>query len=68
VINLGDDIDAVPPRYIALTHALLFAGILASAKSKERGLFHLDPNLQKQIVDEIEAGLPPGESLLHPRF
>jgi hypothetical protein len=68
VINLGDDIDAVPPRYIGLTHALLFAGILASAKSDARGLFHLDPLVQAEIVKETEAGLSPGESFLNPRF
>jgi S-adenosylhomocysteine hydrolase len=69
VANLGDDIDAVPPRYIGLTHSLLFAGILAAAKSEAKGLFHLDRKLQDDIVAEIEAPLAArGESLLAPRF
>ncbi len=69
VINLTDDQDPIPPRYIGLTRSLLFAGLLQAAGETGQGLVDLDPDVQQRIVELTEAELEKtGESLLEPRF
>ncbi|MBI4820979.1 MAG: hypothetical protein HY791_32240 [Deltaproteobacteria bacterium] len=69
VINLTDDNDPIPPRYIGLTRSLLFAALMQTAKETGKGLVDLDPGTQKGIVERTQAELAKsGESLLDPKF
>jgi hypothetical protein len=69
VVNLTDDLDPIPPRYIGLTRSLLFAGLLQSVNASGEGLVPLDAQVQKRIVDLTEGTLnKTGESLKNPTF
>lgn len=69
VVNLTDDADPIPPRYIGLTRSLLFAALVQSASETRTGLVDLDDGVQQQIIDVTEGALQAtGESLDDPRF
>ncbi|MBI2375975.1 MAG: hypothetical protein HYV07_18420 [Deltaproteobacteria bacterium] len=69
VINLTDENDPIPPRYIGLTRSLLFAALTQTAKETRKGLVELDPKTQEEIVERTQAELAKtSESLLDPRF
>ncbi|MDP2344697.1 MAG: NAD(P)-dependent oxidoreductase [Deltaproteobacteria bacterium] len=69
VVNLTDDDDPIPPRYIGLTRSLLFAALVQTAKETRTGLVDLDDGVQQQVIDATQADLKKtGESLLDPRF
>jgi S-adenosylhomocysteine hydrolase len=69
VVNLTDDDDPIPPRYIGLTRSLLFAALVQTAGEQRTGLVDLDDGVQQQIIDETAAALAAtGESLAAPRF
>jgi S-adenosylhomocysteine hydrolase len=69
VVNLTDDVDPIPPRYIGLTRSLLFAALLQSVNATGEGLVPLDDAKQKRIVEVTEGELKKtGESLLNPTF
>lgn len=69
VVNLTDDDDPIPPRYIGLTRSLLLAALVQSAGEDRTGVVDLDDDVQQEIIDQTEqALLATGESLAHPRF
>jgi S-adenosylhomocysteine hydrolase len=69
VVNLTDDVDPIPPRYIGLTRSLLFAALLQSVNATGEGLVPLDDAKQKRIIELTEGELKKtGESLLNPTF
>lgn len=69
VVNLTDDEDPIPPRYIGLTRSLLFAALVQSASETRTGLVDLDDSVQQQVIDITAAALAQtGESLADPRF
>lgn len=69
VVNLTDDVDPIPPRYIGLTRSLLFGALLQTAQETRTGLVDLDDQVQQKIIDATEGALQQtGESLANPRF
>ena len=69
VVNLTDDEDPSPPRYIGSTRSLLFAALVQSASETRTGLVDLDDKVQQQVIDITSAALAKtGESLADPRF
>ena len=69
VINLTDEDDPIPPRYIGLTRSLLFAGLVQAAGETRTGLVDLQDKVQQQIIDTTQAdSKKTGETLLDPRF
>ena len=69
VVNLTDDEDPIPPRYIGLTRSLLFAALVQSGSETRTGLVALDDGVQQQIIDLTASSLAAtGESLADPRF
>lgn len=67
VVNMVDDI---PPEFIQLTRALVFAGCLQATRHVgDVGLVALDPKLQDFVVARTERHLRPfGASLAEPDF
>jgi hypothetical protein len=69
VVNLTDDNDPIPPRYIGLTRSLLFAALLQANGETRTGLVELDDGVQQTVIDATVAELKKtGESLASPRF
>ncbi|HEY1101581.1 MAG TPA: hypothetical protein VGF99_21765, partial [Myxococcota bacterium] len=69
VVNLTDDNDPIPARYIGLTRSLLFAALVQTAGEQRTGLVDLDDAVQQQIIDATQAALAKtGESLADPKF
>jgi 2-polyprenyl-6-methoxyphenol hydroxylase-like FAD-dependent oxidoreductase len=69
VVNLTDDDDPIPPRYIGLTRSLLFAALVQTVSEKRTGMVDLDDGVQQQVIDATQAELKKtNESLLDPRF
>lgn len=66
VVNLGRDL---PPEYIQLTRALVFASLLQASQEKRTGIIDLDATMQKAIEDAVRAHLARlGLSLDEPDF
>ncbi len=69
VVNLTDDDDPIPARYIGLTRSLLFGALVQAASETRTGLVDLDDAVQQQVIDTTQAALKKtGESLDDPRF
>jgi len=69
VVNMTGDRDAIPPRYIQLTRALLFLGALAANRSDKKGIVDVPMEWQKRLVDEVGQELAKtGEHLLEPNW
>lgn len=69
VVNLTEDEDPIPPRYIGLTRALLFEGLLEAMEAQGDGLIELNLERQRRIVKLTQDELAQtGESLLTPSF
>ncbi|MDP2342580.1 MAG: NAD(P)-dependent oxidoreductase [Deltaproteobacteria bacterium] len=66
VVNLGRDL---PPEFIQVTRALVFASLVQSFSEEQAGVVDVDPRLQKMIEDETLKDLAAqGLSLSAPDF
>jgi hypothetical protein len=62
-------VDPIPPRYIQLTHGLLFLGSVQAMKTTRPGIFALSDDAQERWSKAVEADLATtSESLRHPTF
>ena len=66
VINLGRDL---PPEFIQVTRALVFASMVQAAASRTAGVVDVDPSVQAMISREVDADLArQGLSFADPDF